>query len=469
MPTDTITSPATPDARAARRRALYRLVWRWHFYAGLFCVPFVLWLALTGSVYLFHPQIDALLERPYNQVPAAAPRRPPSEQVRAALATLPGGVLNAYQLPDGPHAAAQVLVGKGEQLYRVYVDPVSAKVLHSVAEDRRFSRIVFALHGELLMGDYGSMLVELAASWAIVMILSGLYLWWPRGRLAAGVLYPRLGRRGRVFWRDLHAVVGFWVSALALFLLFTGLPWAKFWGGALKDVRQWAASAPLRQDWTTGRASELAQRVAMNTPAPDEHASMPGMHHRGMSGMPAMPADYAPLDRLVPTVAALHLAPPVLVAPPSAMSPQWSGRSDANDRPLRVNLVLDGAGGRVLRRVDFGQRPWLDRVIGYGVATHEGQLFGLFNQLLGVFTAAGLVTLAVSAVVLWWRRRPPGVLGAPAADAQVRYPVAVVAVLVGLGVFLPLLGMSMVGVLLLEWLVLSRVQATRRFLGLVRG
>ena len=41
------------------RSALYRTIWRWHFYAGLFCIPFVLWLALTGSIYLFKPQVEA--------------------------------------------------------------------------------------------------------------------------------------------------------------------------------------------------------------------------------------------------------------------------------------------------------------------------------------------------------------------------------------------------------------------------
>ena len=118
--------------KPANRAALYRLIWRWHFYAGLFCIPFVLALSLTGSIYLFRPQIDALLDSPYNQVDAAAARLPVSEQVRAALAAVPGARLNAYQLPDGPRDAAQVLVGNGEDLRRVYVDPTSAQVLHQV-------------------------------------------------------------------------------------------------------------------------------------------------------------------------------------------------------------------------------------------------------------------------------------------------------------------------------------------------
>src|SRR3546814_5886264 len=86
------------------------------------------------------------------------------------------------------------------------------------------------IHGQLLLGKRGSWLVELAASWAIVLMLSGLYLWWPRGRGLAGVVWPRLKSGRQVVWRDLHAVTGFWVSGLALVLLITALPWAGVWG-----------------------------------------------------------------------------------------------------------------------------------------------------------------------------------------------------------------------------------------------
>ena len=36
----------------------------------------------------------------------------------------------------------------------------------------------------------------------------------PRGKSSAGVLWPRFNTRGRVFWRDMHAVTGFWGAAL---------------------------------------------------------------------------------------------------------------------------------------------------------------------------------------------------------------------------------------------------------------
>ena len=254
-------SAAAPPAGDPR---LHRTIWRWHFYAGLFCLPFVLWLAVTGAIYLFKPQVERWLDRPYDQLVIDGPRAAAAAQVQAALAAVPGARLNAYELPRSDTAASRVLVGRGADLVRVYVHPQTLAILRVVREDDRLMRVIFRLHGELMAGDYGSYLVELAASWAIVMLLSGLYLWWPREAAGlAGVLYPRLGAGGRRFWRDLHAVTGVWVTAFALFLLVSGLPWAKSWGGLLKTLRAYAApaaSAAPRADWTSGRSDERGTR-----------------------------------------------------------------------------------------------------------------------------------------------------------------------------------------------------------------
>ncbi len=165
----------------------YNAIWRWHFYAGLFCIPFVLWLAVTGSLYLFRPQIETLIDQPYAHLEMSGPRATAAQQAAAAVRAVPGSVLHRYQLPDTPDQAVQVIVGAGARETRVYVHPQSLAVLKTVDEDQRLMRIVFRLHGELLAGTAGSYLVELAASWAIVMILSGLFLWWPRGGGLGGV------------------------------------------------------------------------------------------------------------------------------------------------------------------------------------------------------------------------------------------------------------------------------------------
>lgn len=446
-----------------RRWPTTATVWRWHFYAGLFCIPFVLWLAVTGSIYLFRPQVEALIDAPYANLAITGPRASAADQAAAAVRAVPGSVLHRYELPETDRQAVQIIVGKGQDETRVYVHPQTLAVLKTVDEDQRLMRIVFRLHGELLAGTLGSYLVELAASWTIVMLLSGLFLWWPRRGGLGGVVYPRLGAGGRRFWRDLHAVTGFWVSAFALFLLVSGLPWAKSWGGYLKAVRGVVEGHPVKQDWTTGRADELRQRVAADAGT----RAMMGEHaeHHGMA-MAHPAVSYVPLDRLIATLGPLRLATPVLVSPPTGPGQPWTAKSDAANRPLRTDLTLDGDTGKLLSRKDFAQRRLVDRLVGYGVAIHEGQAFGWLNQLLNLLTALGLILLAVSSVVLWLRRRPEGVLGAPRAGEPRPAALAFFTLVIALGLFLPLMGISLLAVLAVERLVLVHLPGVRRWLGL---
>jgi uncharacterized iron-regulated membrane protein len=435
-----------PTEAIARRAALHRLIWRWHFYAGLFCIPFVISLAITGSIYLFRPEIEAWLDAPYRGVTAHA-AMPPSIEVAAARAAVPGSKLKAYQLPLASGDAAEVLVARDGIVSRVYVHPETGKVLRVVEEEQRPMRVLAHFHGELLLGDRGSMLVELAASWAIVLLLTGLYLWWPRGHSGiAGIVYPRLRGEERVFWRDLHAVTAFWVSGLALFLLVSGLPWAKSWGSLLKEARQQTSGLAIRSDWPIG--------------AGDAHAN----HDHGNTAASA-PFDPAVLDRIVASARELQLEPPVLVAPPAPHSTRWTAKSDASNRPRRADAELD-ADGAVVSRTPFSARPLIDRMIGYGVAAHEGQLFGALNQALGVFTALGLIVVCLSAIRLWWRRRPSGELGARARIAGGRVPVALFVLIVALAIALPLLGLTLIAVVLVERVALRRIDPVARFLGL---
>jgi uncharacterized iron-regulated membrane protein len=442
----------------------YSAIWRWHFYAGLFCIPFVLWLACTGSIYLWKRQVETLLDRPYAHVADGLKHASPSAIATAAVNAVPGSMLHQYQLPETSGQAVQMLVGKGERETRVYVNPATLSVLKSVDEDSRLMPTIFRLHGELLLGNKGSYIVELAASWAIVMIITGLALWWPRGGGLAGVVYPRLALKERRFWRDLHAVVGFWVSLFALCFLISGLPWAASWGAYLETARSLAGPRIVAPDWRWGSAAtfeDRAQNDAGARAALVEHAE----HHHGMSSAMAS-SNLTPLDALVPVVAKLDLPFPALVAPPKASGQPWTARSDTQDRPRRVDLTLDPATARVLNQSRFHDKPALDQAVDYGVAAHEGHLFGLANQLLNLTMALGLITLSISGFIMWRKRKPGKVLGAPPAEPSKPVAIGFVALTVGLCLLLPMLAVSMLAVLVIETLILRRIPGARRWLGL---
>jgi len=435
--------------RAAR---LYRMLWRWHFYAGLFCIPFVMALALTGTVYLFRPQIEDWIDRDLMALERTGEPVTQAALVAAATASIPDSTFSSIVLPEGPDQAARIIVSAKGDRTRVYLHPDTGEILKTVREEDRFRAVVFRMHGELLLGPNGSYLVELAASWAIVMVLTGLYLWWPRNaRGLGGVLYPRLREGPKRFWRDIHAVTGVWVSAFALFLLATGLPWATVWGASFKQVREWTGTAPVSTDWFTSSTDEHAHHMAEDA----GHAAMDHAAHSGVS-----------LDDIVASARAMNLPPPVIVQPPSQKSPNWQVKSDTANRPQRVDIFLSPMTGEIVARNDYAGKHPIDQAVAVGIAAHEGQLFGWVNQILGALTALGLVLLCVSAFVMWRRRAPAGVLGAPPPIPDSRVGAVLGCMIVVAGLLLPVLGVCLIVIAALEWGVLKHLPPARRWLGL---
>lgn len=433
----------------SNNKYLYRTLWRWHFYAGVFAIPFVILLSLTGAIYLFKPYYEHWQERDYRGLQVTGEVLAPNEQISAALAVVENGKFLSYRLPQAADEAVLIKV-QADSNWMVFVNPYTGDVLAKQDSSKTLMNIVKTLHGELLLGNVGSVLVELVACWAIVLIITGVYLWWPRtARGMAGVVYPRLRDGSRTFWRDIHAVTGMWISACALFLLVSGLPWALVWGAALKEVRAMDFSqvvqAEQQQDWSQGRHQEhqtwraqasdifnltpevLRAAQQLNLPAPVELSVATNLNHHG------------------------HQI-------------SWKASSQTPNRPRRADVWINGD-GNIEKRSDFAQKKLLDRAIGIGVAAHEGYLFGWFNLVLGVLTCVGLILISVSGFILWRKRKPESVLGAPP-PMPTRVGFAVVAITIGLAIFLPLLAISLVALLVIEFLILRRVHPVSKWLGL---
>lgn len=423
---------------------MYRTLWRWHFYAGLFVVPFILLLALTGAAYLFKPQIDAWQERDWRGLRVAGAVTP-DDQLRAALAAVPGAAFHAYRLPAAAGDAAVIHVGLPDGSMRDIAVSPQGRVIAVDDPEARIAATLSRIHGSLLLGLPGGLLVETAACWAILLILSGLYLWWPRGRGLAGVVWPRIGARGRLFWRDLHAVTGFWVSGLALVLLLSGLPWTDGWATAFRAVRTELGLVQGPQQWKGG----------VDLHAEHDHDAM---MRDAAAGKP-MPVGLS-LAQMVARAQAEGVPAPALLSPPGAPArfgppngAVWKLTSETQNRPLARTVTFDPMTGAVVDRSGFSDKHVIDRVVGYGIAWHEGQLFGWINQAVGVLTAIGLVTLAVSGVVLWWRRRPGGSLGAPPRGDAARLRVVAAMTLV-LALLLPMLALSLLLLFVVDRLLL---------------
>lgn len=450
-----------------RAPAFYNLAWRWHFYAGLFVIPFLILLSLTGIIYLFKPQLDQLMYPELLQVPVAAQQISADQQLAAVQQAYPQALIKQYMPPVTEGRSAQFVVDNAGQALNLFVDPYRGTLLGSQDAQSNLQAIARQLHGELMIGTVGDRLIELAAGWGIVLVVSGLYLWWPRGSSGAGVLWPRLSARGRLLWRDLHAVTGFWGSLFLLFMLLTGMTWTGFWGAQFAGAWNHFPAAmwddvPQSGKLTGSLNNSSQQTVAWaveTTPLP---ASDPHAAHNGHAVNPASSAaPQVSLQQVVDSAAEQGVQPGYSITLPKGERGVYSVALFADDPRNDATLHIDQYSGAVLADVRWKDYGLVARTVETGVVLHEGKLFGLANQLFMLLVCLLILLSAVSGLLMWWMRRPQGRFGVPPLRHDLpRWKTAIV-IMCLLGAAFPLVGASLLLIWALDWLLLSRLAGLR--------
>ncbi len=447
-----MTTPAPPSDRPAGE--IYRAFWRWHFYAGLLVLPVLMLMALTGGLYLFKTEISDVLYRPLLVTPQNAVQAPPSAWVASAERGLGGKVLQLVP-PARPDRSVQMLVQRpGGETLSAYVDPHDARLLGSTAQGGVMGTIK-RLHSLDLFGTVANWLVEVVAGWAIVLVATGVFLWWPRGR-KGGIVTVRGPPGKRMFWRDLHAVTGLFAGAVIVFLAATGMPWSAFWG---QEVRKITTEAGLGRPTPPGGGGHHAVN-AQAVPW-----ALQGREAMDMADMPGMAMDHptVPLgvDAIVARIDAAGLPRPYVLSLPQAPGKAWSAAYMPDRVEATRTLYLDARTGKPLADIgylDFGPAA---KAIEWGIAVHQGQQFGLANKLVMLAGCVAVWLLGLSAVVMWWKRRPRGRLAAPPAPADRRAYGGLALVVVPLALLYPLVGASLLVVLTLD-IALRRLIPTAR-------
>jgi len=134
-------------AQSAGASNLYRAVWRWHFFAGLLILPFLITLSITGGIYLFREEVDQFIHADFMQVtPSDEERLAPSRIIDAALAAQPGEAIK-YTDPANDGLSTQITVQPetGGRM-AVYVDQYTGDVLEVRPDRSTFAWTVRYLH-----------------------------------------------------------------------------------------------------------------------------------------------------------------------------------------------------------------------------------------------------------------------------------------------------------------------------------
>ena len=455
--------------------SLFNLLRRLHFYIGLFIAPFIFIAALTGTLYVLTPQIENVLYSSALTTEAQGAAKPLSAQITAARRHI-GEAARIYAVRPAPGAQdttrvqfSQSDLGPSESR-SVFIDPYTLQVkgdmtVYGTSGVLPLRMWLDQLHRGLLLGDFGRLYSELAASWLWVAALGGLVLW-------LGTRPRRQAKKrasGFAFARHWHVTLGLALALGLVFFSVTGLTWSQWAGGNIDKMRS-------ELGWMTPQvrtALDASAPAASADPHADHHAmpQMDGMDMRDMA-MPAMPARAvnapdADWDSVLNAARRhdIHAAK-LELRQPQGSGQAWTVSEIDRSWPSQVDAVsVDPVTFAIVDRVEFARFPLVAKLTRWGVDAHMGVLFGLPNQLLLAFFGFGLCATIVLGYRMWWIRRPALPAQNPAQtlftawQALPRYAQgATLIVALALGWALPVMGVSLLTFIALDLLRWRRTQ-----------
>ena len=355
---------------------LRKLLVKIHLYLGLLASAVVIVIGLSGATLVFEQDVDQALHPHLWQV---MPR-----QDKVSLQSILETVAETYRArtfltvevqtqPERPYVIST------DSDFQVFVNPYSGEILGAREHTQTFFGLMFAVHRTLLGGDIGRRVVGVTTLLVVLLLGTGLYLWWPR---TTARLTSSLTLRWTAGWKrlnyDVHSVLGFYASWYLIVIALTGLVWsfslfhnALFWVTGSPPPPWKSPPSSVAVEAGTGITIDEAMRRA------DEAIPGAGTTEMRLPQRPQDPISF--VKRVAHTVN------------PNAQS----------------FLYLDQYTGAIIRADRYEELSWgaTLRLLVYPI--HVGSIFGRTTQLLALLASVVVVVSAMTGVLLWWQKQAP--------------------------------------------------------------
>jgi len=374
-----------------------------HLWFGLGIGALVFIISITGAMYVFKDDIEDLQRKEviFHQEENIAhkellPLRELEARVNAQVkekypihwVNIPMDKSRSYRFYWYEHNTEAWNYFDEYPIYQVaYVNPYTGKVLQVYDEKNGFFQIVKMIHWSfLLKADWGTYVVGIPVLIFVFMLISGIYLWWPKNKKARKQRFSFQWKNVKNWKRknyDVHNIFGFYSSVLGLIFAITGLFYSFFVvqafvyfifsGGktALPDYSQYSTKAPIEQ-----RDEFTLDKVANKTRAifPDKFAFTIDLGHEHLD------------DHEHPNfeIYVQHL---------SYSYHQFS------------SLIFDENSGELLKTIHYKDKNFGEKAVGANYDIHVGSILGLPTKIIAFIISLMIASLPVTGFLIWWGRR----------------------------------------------------------------
>ncbi len=369
------------------RRAIFWI----HLAVGVTAAVAVLVMAVTGVLLTYQAQLERWALRGYRADPAPdAASLTLDELIARAGGEAPSGLVTSVVLSSDPREPAVFELGDGAAVHvdrftgerRGDGDTRTGRLLRGVMYVHRW----FALEGEYRI--VGRTIMATANLGFLLLLVSGVYLWWPsRGGRAAWrqALWFRRGLGGRARDFNWHNVIGFWSAVPLAIVVASGATISYQWAADL--VHRLAGDAPPFQQSPQQSASVTRDDPPVTPDPPAPPVELRALAAKAVAGTPGW--------RTITISLPESTRDPVVVA-----VDRGNGRQPSKSEDLlfdRATGELVGRGGYPTFSPGFKVRRWLRYA-------HTGEVYGVVGQSIAGTVSLGAAVMVWTGVAMSWRR-----------------------------------------------------------------
>lgn len=358
-----------------------------HLWLGLMTGSVVFVVSLTGCLYAFQQEIqDALQDfRFVKQEDKAI--LPPSVFEAVARKTLPKAHLHAINYPAKGRSVEAIFYGfePEEHYYVIYHDPYTAEVIQVQNMNETFFRWVLDGHYYLwLPPQIGQPITSYATLIFVLMLITGLILWWPKNKAAAKQRFWFRWKEATQWKRrnyDLHTVLGFYSSFLLLIIAITGI----FFGIRWFTYLIYTSAGGQKDLLFAEPVSQKPIAVSFKKPAIDlVWEKMKAEHPDAVSlEIHAIESDSSAIGANVNTREGVY----------------WSTDYRYFDQYSLKEIPVSHVYGRLK------EAKTADKLIRMTYDIHTGGILGFAGKVLAFLLSLVSTSLPVTGFLIWWGRR----------------------------------------------------------------
>lgn len=386
-----------------RKFSFKKITGKLHLWLGLSVGFIVFIVSITGALYVFKDEIqdylrnDAIFHQESNiahkkTLPLSVLEKKVNEQTDEKFpihwATIPLDKTRSYLFHYYEHNHNAWHYFDEFVIYKtVYVNPFTGKVLAVYDEKNGFFNIVKYIHWSfLLKSEWGAYIVGIPVLIFIFMLISGIILWWPKNKKVAKQRFWFQWKNIKSWKRknyDLHNILGFYASSLALIVAITGVFYSflfiqaavyfVFSGGetSFPDYSQYKTTSPkeLRTEQTIDKVAEQVEALYPNA---FSYSIDFGHEHLDDHEHPYF----------------------------GAFVREYSYSYHKNH-----NVIFDENTGELKKNLDHSSKNFGEKVISANYDIHVGAIGGIWTKILAFILSLICASLPITGFLVWWGRK----------------------------------------------------------------